>query len=270
MKQFFRLLVLVAVLAFTTISCTTVDSGHTGVKIDYGGATDMNQVYPEGLYSGISWMWNSMKEYETRERTIPIQDVYLDKDGLKIPIDAVVYFRVQANSVNRLHKEIGPDYVNRKIIPAMNASLKNVIPQYSALELNSTYRKEAELKLIETLKKRFPQFYVDLIGVELTKVDIPKRISDQIVEKQVQDERNALAEKKELEQKNLAAAEVARAKGAFEASEFEKKTKQNLSTPQLLEFYKAETERIWASKGVSPWGANNVFGNSGVLKGYSK
>lgn len=270
MKNLFKLLLVGLIFTSTLTSCTGVDSGYTRVKIDYGGATDMSQVYPEGLYNGVSWMWNSMIEYETRERTIPIQDVYLDKDGLKIPIDAVVYFRAQSESVNRLHKEIGPDYVKRKIVPAMNASLKNVIPQYSALELNNTYRKEAELKLIEGLKERFPEFYVDLIGVELTKVDIPKRISDQIIEKQVQDERNALAEKKELEQKNLAAAEVARAKGAFEASEYEKKTKQNLSTPQLLEFYKAETERLWATKGVSPWGQNNVFGNSGIFKGYSK
>lgn len=38
----------------------------------------------------------------------------------------------------------------------------------------------------------------------------------------------------------------------------------------MLELYRAETERIWANNGVSPFGENNVFGNSGILKGYSK
>jgi len=265
MKKLLTILTIVFITA-----CTGVESGFTGVKVDYGGATDMNQVYPEGLYTGISWMWNSMIEYETKEQTLTFSDVYLDKDGLKVPIDAVVYFRAQGGSVNKLHKEIGQDYTNRKIIPNVNAAMKAVIPQYRALELNSKYREEADNKLAEYLKPKLPEFYIDFIGVNITKVDIPSEISKQIVEKQVQDERNALAEKKELEQKNLAAAEVARAKGAYEASEYEKKTKANLSTPQLLEFYRAETERIWASKGVSPYGSNNVFGNTGVLKGYSK
>ncbi len=201
-----------------------------------------------------------MKKYETREQTLNISDTYLDKDGLKIPIDAVVYFRAQPVNVNKLHKEIGSDYIVRKILPSMNAALKNVIPQYSALDLNTTYRREAENQLVKSLSERFPTFYVDLIGVELTKVDIPNRISDQIVEKQVQDERNALAEKKELEQKNLANAEIARAKGQYEAALFDAKTKDIMSSPKMVELYRAETERVWAEKGVSPWGNNNVFG----------
>ena len=35
---------------------------------------------------------------------------------------------------------------------------------------------------------------------------------------------------------------------------------------KLLELYRAETERVWAQKGVSPYGNNNVFGSaSGLL-----
>jgi hypothetical protein len=37
----------------------------------------------------------------------------------------------------------------------------------------------------------------------------------------------------------------------------------------MIELYRAETERVWAEKGVSPWGNNNVFGNSGVYKGFN-
>jgi hypothetical protein len=33
-----------------------------------------------------------------------------------------------------------------------------------------------------------------------------------------------------------------------------------------LELYKAETERVWAERGVFPYGSNNVFGTaSGIL-----
>lgn len=252
------------------IGCTGVESGHTGVKIEMGGKTDMDQVYMEGLYTGIGWMWNDMVEYETKEQTITFSDVYLDYDGLKVPIDAVVYYRVQTQNVNKLHKEIGEDYVNRKIIPNINAAMKAVIPQYKSLELNTKYREEADAKLEDYLSKNLPEFYVDLVGVNITKVDIPSQISNQIIEKQVQDERNALAEKKKLEEENLAAARIAKADGDLEVAKREKQTRDMLSSPKMLELYRAETERIWANNGVSPFGENNVFGNSGILKGYSK
>jgi hypothetical protein len=35
-----------------------------------------------------------------------------------------------------------------------------------------------------------------------------------------------------------------------------------MSQPKMLELYKAETDRIWAQRGVSPYGYNNVFGGA--------
>lgn len=260
-----KFFMLVASIALLVSSCTTVDSGHTGVKVTYGGETDMNQVYPEGMYTGISWMWNSMIEYETREQTIRVNDTYLDRDGLKVPIDAVVYFRLQNGSVNRLHKDIGPDWKNRKVLPTVDAALKNVIPQYRALELNTTFREEADRKLADYLKVKFPEFYTDFVNINITKVDIPEQISKSIIDKQVQDEKNALAEKKKLEEENLAAARIAKADGDLEVAKREEKTRTLLSQAKLLDLYKAETDRIWAQKGVSPYGNNNVFGDGAMI-----
>lgn len=36
-----------------------------------------------------------------------------------------------------------------------------------------------------------------------------------------------------------------------------------MSQPKMLELYRAETERVWAERGVSPYGSNNVFGSAG-------
>ena len=34
-----------------------------------------------------------------------------------------------------------------------------------------------------------------------------------------------------------------------------------LKSTEKLDLYRAETDRIWAQKGVSPFGSKNVFGN---------
>jgi len=59
---------------------------------------------------------------------------------------------------------------------------------------------------------------------------------------------------------------TALSKGNYEAAIYDAKTKEILSQPKLLELYRAETERVWAQRGVSPYGNNNVFGSaSGIF-----
>ena len=51
-------------------------------------------------------------------------------------------------------------------------------------------------------------------------------------------------------------------------NQIDAKTKAIMSQPKMLELKKLEIEQIWAEKGVSPYGTNNVFGaNTTVLKG---
>jgi len=59
-----------SVLALLVTSCTTVESGHKGVKVSWGGETDLSKVYSEGMDSGVSWIWNDMIEYDVREKTM--------------------------------------------------------------------------------------------------------------------------------------------------------------------------------------------------------
>lgn len=101
--------------------------------------------------------------------------------------------------------------------------------------------------------------------------DIPKGISQLAEETAIQIGRNQLAEQKEAEQIALAKAKVAEADGNYQAELLNDKTKALQSKEQYLELFRAQTDRIWAEKGVSPWGTNNVFGSNStaVIKGLS-
>ena len=57
-------LILIVCLIFT--SCATVDSGHKGVRVSFGGKTDMTQVYSEGFHAGIMYLIDNMVEYDVR------------------------------------------------------------------------------------------------------------------------------------------------------------------------------------------------------------
>lgn len=269
MKKLFYLFTFV----LFTISCTTVDSGHKGVKVSWGGGTDTSQVYTEGMDSGLNWLWDSMIEYDVREKTIVQSFEFNDKNNMVTKVELSLDFNLNPDKVNLLHKEITD--VETKILKTLKSAGKEVVPQYSAVELNITKRTEAEQKLSDIISEELPEFYVQFARIQMTDVDIPVKVAQLAEETAVQLGRNELAKKKEAEQVALAKArvakatgnanaEIARAEGELEAAKFDAKTKDILSQPKMLRLKQLEVLQTYAEKGVSPYGTNNVFDKESV------
>lgn len=256
---------LVLGLAIGLVSCETVDSGHTGVKVSWG-KTDLEKVYTEGTYTGVSWIWNDLVNYDTREKTIVQKFEFNDKNNMTTTVELSLDYKPIPSKVNLLHKNITD--VDLKILKTLKSAGKEVVPQYSAIELNISKRTEAEEKLSQIIAEELPEFYIEFKRLQMTDVDIPKTVAKLAEETAVQLGRNELAKKKEAEQTALAKAAVAKSKGLFEAAEYDVKTKKLMSQPAVLKLYEAETDRKWAEKGVSKYGNNNVFGaGASVIKG---
>jgi len=251
---------IVLLLFIALIGCTSVDPGHKGVEVSWGGKTNMSTVYSEGMSMGLHWMFDDLVEYDVREKTLVKKFEFNDKNNMLTPVQISIDYKLQGNNVNKIHSTIGKDQLDMKILTTLSSAAKEVIPQYSAVELNLGKRDIAEKAILAILQAEFPDFYVDCSRVRITDVDIPKAVADLAEQTAVQLGRNELASKKEAEQVALAKAKVAESQGNYDASQLDVKTKQLMSQPAVLELYQAETERIWAQKGVSPYGSNNVFG----------
>lgn len=261
MKPIYRLFFLFSIIF--TISCTSVSPGHKGVEVTWGGKTNVSQVYPEGLDWGFKWLVDDMVEYDVREHTIVQTFDFNDMNDMITTVVIALDYNLNPAKVGYLH--VGINDVNTKIITSLSSAAKEVVPQYSAVDLNKHKRAEGEAKLTEILKKELPEFFVEFKRVRFTDIGIPAGVSKLAEETAVQIGRNELASKKEAEQVALAAAGVAKSKGEYEAAQFDVKTKALMSTPAVLSLYRAETERIWAESGVSPYGSNNVFGSTSSL-----
>ena len=235
------------ILGFT--SCTTVDSGHKGVEVSWGGETNLNTVYNEGMNTGLHWIWDNMVEYDVREKTVVRKFEFNDKNNMKTPVEFSIDYSLQSEKVNTIHSKIGKDQLAIKIITTLSSAAKQVVPQYSASELNLSKREEAETKTLEILQREFPDFYTNCSRVRITDVDIPDGIAQ-----------TAEANAKQEELNKLALSKATEAENNFKAAEWDAKTKNILSRPEMLELKRLEIEEIWAKKGVSKYGNNNVFG----------
>lgn len=239
-------------------SCTNVESGHTGAAVSWGGKTDLDQVYPEGMYWGLKWLADDIEQYDTRQKTLKEKYVFNDKNTMLTGVEVALDYSLDANKVNYIHTKIGKENMDIKIQKTLQSAAKEVIPQYSAAELNLSKREEVENKVATIMRRELPEIYVTFGRVQLTDVDIPKPISDAAELAAKQDEMNRVADKRAIAAENN-----------FKAAEWDAKSKAILSQPAMLELKRLEVEQTWADKGVSPWGNNNVFGveSASVIKG---
>jgi regulator of protease activity HflC (stomatin/prohibitin superfamily) len=260
-----------AVFGFTLTSCETVQSGHKGVEVSWGGETNMSIVHPEGMNSGFHWLWDDIVEYDVREKTIVHKFEFNDKNNMVTKVEISLDYNLNPDKVNLLHTRITD--VETKIVKTLKSAGKEVVPQYSAVELNITKRQEAEDKLNKILAEELPEFFVELARVQMTDVDIPAKVANLAEQTAVQLGQNELATKKEAEQVSLAKAAVAKAKGVadakvmkaksdYEAAQYEAKAKKLLSTPANIKLMEAEADLNWSKKGISKYGSNNMYGVS--------
>jgi regulator of protease activity HflC (stomatin/prohibitin superfamily) len=256
-----------AIFGLSLTSCETVSPGHKGVEISWGGETNLQTIYNEGMTTGLHWIWDEMVEYDVRQKTLVEKFEFNDNNNMTTNVEISLDYNLNPDKVTLLHTQISD--IETKILKTLKSAGKEVVPQYSAVELNITKRQEAEDKLNAILARELPEFYVQLARVQMTDVDIPPAVAKLAEETAVQLGRNELATKKEAEQKSLAKAKVATAQGNFDAGILDAKTKELLSKPELLKLKELEVDMEYAKKGVSKYGTNNVFGGNGatVIKG---
>jgi regulator of protease activity HflC (stomatin/prohibitin superfamily) len=261
MKKFLSILV-VSVLA---VSCTSVDPGHKGVIVGWGGKTDMSQILPEGMNMGLSWLFDDVEQYDVREHTMVKAFEFNDTNDMVTTVTVALDYNLDPKSLNKLH--VGINDVELKIATSLSSAAKEVVPQYAAVDLNKHQRSAGEKKLSDILRKELPEFFVEFKRVRFTDINIPTGISKLAEQTAVQLGKNELASKKEAEQVSLAKAKVATAQGDYDAGVLNAKTKDIMSQPKMLEMMRIENERaMWEgfkAHGKSPFGENNIFGGQG-------
>jgi regulator of protease activity HflC (stomatin/prohibitin superfamily) len=128
------------------------------------------------------------------------------------------------------------------------------------------HRNIYEANVTRTLEKALDKEGFILNNIAVLKMDIPASYRKAIETKIKVIQETATIKSQTIQAEQTALKKVALAKGNYEAALYDAKTKEILSQPKLLELYRAETERVWAEKGKSPYGQNNVFGStSGIL-----
>lgn len=156
------------------------------------------RVYPYGEGIRFIWPWNEMYLYNIRLQQISHSYEVLANDGLEMKAQIAITWKPIEADLGRLHRDVGPDYVNVLLVPIVGACAREEIARHPPDALYSAQRlaiQEAiRNKVRQTMLSRFypathRESYLIVEDVLIREIILPpeikKAIEDKVAQKHV-------------------------------------------------------------------------------------
>ncbi|WP_449220643.1 prohibitin family protein [Tistrella mobilis] len=204
------------VILFWPVMFITVPAGHAGVVWHRFGGTDVENPTGEGLQ--VIWPWDRLEIYDVRFQTVTQTYDAITADGLTVATTISFRYRVNPEYVGILHKNVGPEYLHKIIIPEVGSVARGRISQYTAEDFYSNLRTIVQNEIYEGVKANFLRgnYYsqpgiglIELQDVLIKAIHLPERVA-QAIERKVEQYQRQLeydyrlaTEQKEAERKRI-------------------------------------------------------------------
>jgi regulator of protease activity HflC (stomatin/prohibitin superfamily) len=179
------LIVVLIVVFFWQRVVITVDAGHAGILFRRFSGTEIDKIYGEGLH--IFSPLDTVYIYEVRKQ-IALHDFdVISNKGLTVHLSLAIRYRPEYDLLGVLHQKIGPNYLQRVIIPQIESVMRKQLGDYKAEQI---YTNEAGLltKAILTALDEVGRNYVEVEDIIIRSIKLPQQIVDAIENKLRQEE----------------------------------------------------------------------------------
>jgi regulator of protease activity HflC (stomatin/prohibitin superfamily) len=281
MKRILVIVGVVLVFILGVSSCKIADSAEVALVVDQIGT---NKGVPNiEMASGVIFYFPPTQDvymYPTSvQHKVWTSDVNEDSptdehidvtsaDGATFGLDVSINLQLQRAKASELFVKYRVDMeelIETRVRTIVRKELLDNAVSFASDSLLQ-HRNVYESDVTKTLTVALNKEGFTLNNIAILKMALPASYKKAIERKiaVLQETATIISQTKQAEQTALK--KVALAKGNYEAAIYDAKTKEILSQPKMLELYRAETERVWANKGKSPYGSNNVFGSTqGIL-----
>ncbi len=156
--------VVVLILAlFLVVSIRVIPVGHAMVKFNV--VTKRFSVSGEGITVVPPFIYRTYiydmrrQEYTMSARKGEGKRPNIDdslwsptKEGLQVGIDLTAWYRINPDSLVKVHRKIGPDYDEKVIRPAIRSVVRHVISEYPIMDVYSAKRREIQEEILKRVK----------------------------------------------------------------------------------------------------------------------
>jgi len=218
------LLIIIGVVASASVKI--VDAGNRGVLLHWNAVDLSAPPLDEGIHFLVPFQ-DDIVQMEVRTLKYDKDTRSASKDLQSVETTVTVNYHPDKERVHVLFKEIGLDYENRVIQPAIEETVKQVTANYNAEEL-ITKRPLVKSDIEDAIRERLNQFDIVTEVISITDFEF-SILFNKAIESKVEAEQNALraendlrriqveAQQHEATAEGLAAANIAEARGEAEA-----------------------------------------------------
>ena len=178
----------IVLIIFLSKSTVTIDAGEAGVlwkRFDGGVVIDQPPL-GEGFH--IVAPWNSVIVYEVRQQELYEKMKVLSSNGLDILLETSTWYLPEADELGLLHQQIGENYLERIIKPALRSAARSVVGRYTPEQLYSSKRDVIQNEIFEETKVILDDQHIQLNEVLVRDVTLPPTIKDAIERKLKQEQ----------------------------------------------------------------------------------
>jgi len=159
----------------------SVHSGSLAVLwLRFFGGTVLDRTYGEGIH--LIFPWDKMYIYDVRVQNLEDDFSVLTVDGLNVEVSVSIRFRPVPETLGVLHKNLGPDYVQKIIAPEIQSVLRVIIGQLHPEEIFTTQRDILRTATRESLLQ-MSEKYIKLDDLLIKKIMLPPKVQDAIESK---------------------------------------------------------------------------------------
>jgi len=218
------LLIIIGVVASASVKI--VDAGNRGILLHWNAVDLSAPPLDEGIHFLVPFQ-DDIVQMEVRTLKYDKDTRSASKDLQSVETTVTVNYHPDKERVHVLFKEIGLDYENRVIQPAIEETVKQVTANYNAEEL-ITKRPLVKADIEDAIRERLNQFDVVTEVISITDFEF-SLLFNKAIESKVEAEQNALRAENDLRRievearqheataEGLAAANIAEARGEAEA-----------------------------------------------------
>ena len=181
-------IVLIVIAVVASSSVKIVDAGNRGILTHWNAVDLTNPPLDEGIHFVVPFQ-DDVVQMEVRTLKYDKETRSASKDLQTVQTTVTVNYQADGTKVNYLYKEIGLDYENRVIGPAVEETVKQVTANYNAEEL-ITKRPLVKGDIENAIRDRLNQFYVTTEVISITDFEFSPLFA-QAIESKVEAEQKA-------------------------------------------------------------------------------
>jgi regulator of protease activity HflC (stomatin/prohibitin superfamily) len=185
-------IIIISIIAVSSVRI--VDAGNRGVLVQFGNV-DTDASLDEGLHFVVPFRDNVI-QMEVRTQKLVESTTSASKDLQDVSTQVALNYHVNPDRAQVVYQQLGFDYANRVIVPAIQESVKQVTARFNAEEL-ITKRETVKNQIEEQITSRLAAYNIIADAISITDFQFSELFKS-AVEAKVAAQQRALQAQNEL------------------------------------------------------------------------